>query len=129
MKNDFKSNVNKAKGFGGAKEGSKTWLVQRMSAVALIPMVIWFVLLVLRMSFDKNIDFAIIIKSPINAVVMLLFIIFGLHHGTIGMKEIVEDYVHYKKGKIFCILSLCFVKYITIVAGILSIVKMHLLGS
>jgi succinate dehydrogenase / fumarate reductase membrane anchor subunit len=122
---DLRSPLGKVKGLGSAKNGTHHWIMQRLTAVALIPLVIWFVTLAIRASIsaDQFIDY---LHAPFNAIVMILFLGVGLYHGCLGMKVIIEDYVHCPCGKIFLIIALNFVTVVTTVAVIVSIIYTHI---
>lgn len=92
---DLRSNLSKARGLGSAKEGAHHWWMQRVTAVALIPMVIWFVSAVIKATSINGLPgVAYLLSSPFNAIVMILFLGTAIYHGTLGVKVIIEDYVH-----------------------------------
>ena len=73
------------------KNGSHSWLMQRISAVALIPLIIWLVLSVMHIIADPINMMPIFFAYPLNAFMGILFITFSLYHGSLGMKEIIES--------------------------------------
>src|SRR4051812_44261898 len=112
---DLRSPLGKVKGLGSAKSGTNHWIMQRLTAIALIPLVVWFVVLVIKASVNAEqlLDY---MHSPLNAVAMILFIGVSLYHGASGMRVIIEDYVHCPCGKIFLITFVNFVAVVTSVA-------------
>ena len=110
------------------KTGSHHWLMQRISAVGLIPLVIWLVLSV--MQIVKNpIDFLpMFFAHPLNVFMGILFIAFSLYHGSLGMCEVVEDYVPNKIKKRFYKIFTHFLSIVTATAAIVAILKLHLIG-
>ena len=122
---DLRSPLGKVKGLGSAHNGTHHWLMQRITAVALIPLVIWFVCLVIQasVSADQLLDY---LKRPFHAVAMILFLGTILYHGSLGMRVILEDYVSCKCARMFLIVSVQFVTVITAVAAILSVANLHM---
>lgn len=121
---DLRTPLGKVKGLGSAKNGTHHWWMQRVTALALIPLVIWFVLNVIKASTssDKFID---VFTSPFNAIIMILFISVALYHGALGFRVIVEDYVHCKCKKNFLIILANFFTVFTAVGTILAVISFH----
>ena len=127
IKNSFKSPLSKAKASGAAGTGTATWWSQRVSAVALIPLSILFAFYMLKIVEYRDIDLAIaMLASPFISLFLALFVGTGLYHGNIGMKEIIEDYVHCNFFKYSLIIFINFLSIITAVAGVCSILVLHL---
>ncbi len=121
---DLRSPLGKAKGLGSAKNGVHHWLVQRLTAVALIPLVIWFVVTVIKASTSANhlIDY---LHSPVNSTAMILFICLALYHGCLGMKVVIEDYVHCECGKTILITLINFFSIFTAVLTVVAVLYVH----
>lgn len=126
-KDNLHSELAKAKGLGAAGNGTSTWWVQRVSAVALIPLVLWFVYFLLEVIEFRDIDkVESIFTSPFSTMFLALFIGVGIYHGCIGMKEIIEDYVHCNFMKISLIIFIKIFSLITAIAGICAVLVFHL---
>lgn len=82
-----------ARGLGAGGTGAIVWRAQRLTALALIPLVLWFMVSVVYMSTQPRADIAAWLAYPVNAVLMALFIVIGLRHGVIGIGIVMEDYV------------------------------------
>jgi succinate dehydrogenase / fumarate reductase membrane anchor subunit len=118
--------LSKAVGLGAAGEGAAHWWMQRMTAVALVPLVIWFafsVALIGEMSYEAITAW---IGSPIAAVLLIVLIVSGFYHLQLGMKVIIEDYTHVEWMKLSGIIMVNFVCIVLMVAGILSVLKIAL---
>src|ERR1700754_1483257 len=89
---NLRSPLGRARGLGSAKEGVHHWWAQRVTAVALIPLTIWFVVSVVRMASGRT-DFGFWLDSPVNAAALILFIAVAYHHAALGMQVVLEDYV------------------------------------
>ena len=85
------------------EKGSCHWMAQRVTALALIPLVIWAIYSVLSNIGASHEEFTTWLSSKTNATLMILFIIFSFYHAVLGAQVIVEDYIHcewFKKLKI-----------------------------
>jgi len=124
---DLRSAIAKAKGTGPAGSGTKTWLIQRVSALALLPLVIWFVVFILKIAKYQNSDELMsAFTSPFPTILFSLFISIGLYHGNIGIKEIIEDYVHCHSVKFSLIILVNFLSFASAVAAICALLVFHL---
>jgi len=95
----------RVRGLGAAKSGTEDFWHTRVTAVALIPLTIGFVLLVISL-LGRNHAFAQqILGTPLVAIVMLLFIGMGIYHMWIGMQEIIVDYVHHELLKLVVLMA------------------------
>ncbi len=111
-----------------AKIGSHSWLMQRISAIALIPLVIWLVLSVMQIVLDPINLMPIFFAYPLNAFMGILFVAFSLYHGSLGMKEVIEDYVSNKAKKHFYIILIHFLSILTGTASVVAILRLHFVG-
>ncbi len=124
---DLRSAIAKAKGTGPAGTGTKTWLIQRISALALLPLVIWFITFILKAVKYQNADELMsAFTSPFPTILFALFISIGLYHGNIGIKEIIEDYVHCHSIKFGLIIFVNFISFASTVAAICALLVFHL---
>ncbi len=86
--------VARARGLGSAKEGLHHWWVQRVSAVGLIPLSIWFVASVVGLAGADHAAVAAWLGNPVVAVLMVLLVAAALYHAQLGMQVVYEDYIH-----------------------------------
>jgi len=89
----FRTPIKEAKGLGASGHGTGHWWLQRLTAIALVPLTIWFVLGIATFS---GADYAAAtgwLGAPINAVLMVLFVGTVFFHGTLGLQVVLEDYV------------------------------------
>lgn len=109
--------LGRARGHGSAKEGARHWWHQRLTALALLPLAIWFVVSLITLAdagYEDVIDW---LSSPVVAGLMLLLIFAMFYHLKIGLQEVIEDYVHNGSRKVA---SLIFVTFGTITLGLAS---------
>lgn len=90
----MKTPLARVKGLGAAKEGVDHWWHQRLTALALIPLTVWFCLAIARLPGSDHATLVAWIAAPWNAVLLVALIIAGLYHGYLGVQVVMEDYVH-----------------------------------
>ena len=118
MNSDLRTPLSRARGLGSAKEGVHHFWAQRITAVALIPLVAWFAISLIMMSgADYNVVRAWI-SSPVVMVLLTLTFVIGLHHGQLGMQVVIEDYVHSAGLKLALIVLM---HYIAVFFGLAAI--------
>ena len=86
--------MSRVRGLGSAKEGVEHWWVLRITSVALVPLVIWYVIsLISLVGADRD---AVVewLRSPFAAIASVLLIVVTFHHAQLGAQVVIEDYVH-----------------------------------
>ncbi len=91
---DYRTPRARVEGLGSARSGTLHFLQQRISAVALVPLSIWFVVAAVRLVGANLAEVLVFLGEPVNAILMLLFVGATFYHMALGMQVIVEDYVH-----------------------------------
>jgi succinate dehydrogenase / fumarate reductase membrane anchor subunit len=84
----------RAIGLGSAKEGAAAWWAERVSAVALIPLTLWFVAAVIAHTSSDYATFIVWLRTPVAAILMILLLIALFYHTALGLEVVIEDYVH-----------------------------------
>ena len=92
--------LSRVRGLGSAKEGTDHFWKQRLTGVANVPLMIFFVFLIVSMVGADHAAAASIVGSPFVAILLLLVIVSGLYHMRLGMQTIIEDYVSAEGAKI-----------------------------
>jgi len=93
MKQDFRTNLNKARGLGSAREGTHHFWLQRLTALANVPLVVFFMaLIVMLVGKDYESVFAWV-ANPLVALLMVALVVSGIWHMKLGMQVIIEDYI------------------------------------
>jgi len=116
----------KARGLGSAKSGTHHWIAQRLTAIALIPLSLWFVLSLVCMADMSHKTAIEWIHSPMVAVFLLLFIIALFHHAHLGLQVVIEDYIDYKVMKISSLILLKFISFFAGLAATIAVLKIYL---
>lgn len=122
----LRSPLSRARGLGSAKEGVHHFWVQRVSAIALVPLTVWFVFSLARFTGS---DFAVVqhwVAAPSVAVTLILFLATMLYHSALGVQVVIEDYVSHEGKRIVTLLLSKFVHAIVAAASIFAVLKVAL---
>ena len=79
---------------GSAREGLSEWRLQRWTALALIPLGLYFVASMLSLAISERATAAAWLASPVPAFLTLLFVLALFAHAVVGLRSVLEDYVH-----------------------------------
>lgn len=112
-------------GLGSAKDGTSHWWAQRMTALALIPLMLWFMVSLAAMpAYDYDTMHAFVAR-PVVAVLLMLLTGSVLYHAKLGLAVIVEDYVH-GGTKMAMLILINFAVVALAVAALFSILRIAL---
>jgi len=115
--------LKRVRGLGAAHEGTETFWRQRVTAIANIPLVIFLVLSIVGHIGAPYAQVKAYLANPIVAVLMLALIISAAIHMRIGLREIIEDYVHGEGCKVVALILTTFFAAIVGIACTLAILK------
>lgn len=122
----LRSPLKRARGYGSAKEGVATFLAERISAVALIPLSLWFAFSVAQLPVMSYGAVKHWVQAPSVAVTLVLFLAVMFYHSALGVKVVVEDYVGSEGAKLVTLLLVKFVHAALAAASIFAVLKIAL---
>jgi len=122
----LRSPLSKVIGRGSAGEGVGHWWMQRVTAIALIPLTLWFVFSLLDSSLQSYEAMRGWIGQPWVAVLSLLLVLTLAWHSKLGVQVVIEDYVPSKGTKTTALLVSTFIHVIAAVAGVFAILRLAL---
>lgn len=102
----MKTPLGRVKGLGSAKDGTSTWWMQRVTAIALIPLGLWLIFSAVPLLKDGYPTTLTYLQNPFYSFLVILWIGISAFHGQLGLQVIVEDYIHHRGLKISCLLAI-----------------------
>ena len=90
----MRSQLGRVRGTGAAHAGSHHWKAERLTAIALVPLTVWFVVAVLSHLGAEQLAVAAWAAQPLNAALLLALIAMNFHHMHLGLQVVYEDYIH-----------------------------------
>lgn len=124
----LRSPVGKALGQGSAKDGVSHWWLQRVTAVALVPLTLWFVFSLLGLPSFEHQNVRSWIGEGWTPVGLVLLVLVLCYHSALGVQTVLEDYVHAKPAKIAALLASTFLHALLAVAGTYAVLKIAFQG-
>jgi succinate dehydrogenase / fumarate reductase membrane anchor subunit len=115
----LRSPLGRVRGLGSAKEGVTHFWHQRLTAVALVPLTIWFVISVISLAGADLAAYHAWIALPGNTTLMIILIGMVFYHGALGVQMVIEDYVHGEGAKL---VSLIVMKLAALLLAVFSAV-------
>ena len=124
----FRTPISQAKGLGSAKEGAHHWWMQRLTALALVPLSLWFAYSVASMAgagFEEMHEW---ISNPWVAAFMVLFFIVSYYHGAIGVQVVLEDYISSEGTRMVMIIATKFALALLGAASVIAVLRIAATG-
>lgn len=125
----MRSPLARVRGLGSAKNGTSHWWAQRVTAIALVPLVVWFVVSVIGVAGASHLEFVTWLSSPSVAAMMILLIVATFHHAQLGLQVVIEDYVHDEAMKVPALLIMKAVVILLGLTGVLAVLKIAVGGA
>jgi succinate dehydrogenase / fumarate reductase membrane anchor subunit len=111
---------------GSARDGLQEWRLQRRTALALIPLGLYFVASMLRLATSDHVTAAAWLSSPVPALLTILFVLALLAHALAGMRSVLVDYVHTRARLVAAELLVRAAAVVLAGASVLAILKLFL---
>ena len=97
---NYQTPLARARGLGSAREGSHHWWRQRVTAVALFPLTLWFATAVSLLPAASYAEALKWMVKPWNSLLLLSFVLLSIYHAMLGLQVVIEDYVHHDSVKL-----------------------------
>ena len=120
---NFRTPLSRVKGLGSAKEGTDHFWVQRLTAIALIPLVLWLAFSIASLPSMDYLAMREWLSQPFNAIVMILFMTAGFYHSRLGLQVVIEDYIGSHGARTAAIIAVTFVAVAMCVTGVFSVLR------
>ena len=123
---DLQNPLKRARGLGSAQSGVSHWWTQRVTAIGLVLLGIWFIVLVLGLLHADYATARAAVAKPWNAVLLVAFLITAFWHAVLGLQVVIEDYVHTRWKEVFLLVTIKFLAVLGALAGALAVLRIAL---
>jgi len=126
---DTRNPIARIRGLGSAKEGVQHWWAQRLTALALVPLSVWFVAGMVALTGATHAEAAEWVGHPFNATLMILTLGLVCHHGQLGLQVVIDDYVHAEGARLLLLIAARLLALALALAGIVAVLRLMLAGA
>jgi len=125
----FRTPLSRARGMGAAGHGAGHWITERITALALVPLVLWLVWAGLRIAGADYETAVVFVHQPVNAVLLVLLLAVGFRHMHDGLRVVVEDYLDKTFTRVGALVLNLFICVLGGALAIFSVLKVALSGA
>ena len=125
---DYRSPLARVRGLGSAKEGTAHWWMQRVTAVALIPLSFWLIIfldLSLNAPYEETVGWLV---SPVNTVCIVAWVIGVFYHAALGLQVVIEDYIAAEGVKIVAVWTVNLSFLLLALTALIAVFRTLLIG-
>ena len=123
---EMRTSLGRVRGLGSAREGVGHWWAQRVTAIALVPLSIWFVFAVISLVGADYATFSAWIGEFGNALLMILTVLVLFYHAALGVQVVIEDYVGGDVARIIALILTRFVLFVLAASCVLAVILVAL---
>jgi len=123
---ELRTPLKRARGLGSAKDGTHHFVIERLTALALVPLSLWAIYLALSLMHADYAGARAIVQQPLNATFLSAFVIAMFWHMQLGLQVVIEDYVHLRWLEVAAQIGVKFVCAVGALACVLAIVRIAL---
>jgi succinate dehydrogenase / fumarate reductase membrane anchor subunit len=116
-------------GLGSAKGGVHHWWLQRLTSIALVPLTIWFTVSILSLPSMDHVTVIAWMTQSWTALLLIVLVLVATYHSQLGVRVVVEDYVHTAGMKTLTLVIVTFAHALLAVAGVFAILKVAFGGA
>lgn len=124
----FRTPLKQVRGLGSPREGVSHWWAQRVSAIALAPLSLWFVWLAASLTGADYLTVRAAFAQPLNAVLTIAFLWSVFHHGQLGLQVVIEDYIHHRGLEITLMVLIRFLAFLVPLAASIAVLRLAIGG-
>jgi succinate dehydrogenase / fumarate reductase membrane anchor subunit len=114
----YRTPLKNVRGLGAAKTGTEHFVLQRLTATALVPLTIWFLVFVLSLIHADYVTAVDAVSKPWNAMLLVGFLVAMFWHAQLGLQVVLEDYIH---NSLLALALQTTVKFIAVLGAIVSV--------
>lgn len=119
----YRTPIKQARGLGSARSGVRHWWLQRVTAIALIPLGVWFAASFIALLGADYTTVTAWLSHPLNAILTALLVAVMFHHSALGIQVVIEDYVHGEALKIASLLVIKFIHVLLAAYGVFVVLR------
>lgn len=113
----------RAKGHGSAKEGTRHFIMQRLSSIALLALIPWFLISLIGHIDDDYMALVAWVREPMTSITAILLIVTLFYHLFLGLQVVIEDYVHSGTRRYPTLIVVKFACFVSAFTGVFAILK------
>ena len=121
--NTLRTPLKNVRGLGSAQSGVRHWWLQRLTAVALLPLSLWFLWLCAGLVRADYATVRAAIAQPVHAVLLVALVVSLFWHGALGLQVVIEDYIHTRWQEVALQIAVRFGAFLAAVACIFAIAR------
>ena len=120
----YRTPLSIARGLGSSKDGLGHWWMQRLTAIALVPLVLWFAVSIIALAGQDRAQVLNWMQSPFHGVVLSLFLVTSLYHANLGLQAVFEDYIQARWLQLSSRIAAGFAAVFIGFAGVFALLRM-----
>ena len=119
----YRSPIKRVRGYGSAHDGTHHFWVQRLTAVALVPLLVWLVVSVVGLTDASHGGFVAWVATPLNSMLLVIALVALFWHSMLGVQVVIEDYVHHAGAKLVLLIGSKFAHVFLAAAAIFAVLR------
>lgn len=124
----MRSLLGRARGLGSAKSGTAHWWAQRMTAMALVLLSVWFIFSAMHLAGQPRAAVLAWAGGPVTATLLLALVLTTFHHLQLGMQVVIEDYIHIERQRLALLLLMKAGVALLAIASVVAVLKLAFAG-
>ena len=125
---DLRTPIARARGLGSAKDGTHHWWMQRITAIALVPLTVWLVAALVAIGTADYAETVLWLRSPTVGIALLLTVGAVFYHAQLGLQVVIEDYVHAEWTKVTAVVAVRLLAIAATATAAFSVLKVSFGG-